>query len=303
MIAIPDDALSASISPDVSVLSQQQMERYEREGYVIVRGLWTPLEVAACRDRFEALAEVGERIDHHWEPDLETLDPLRRYPRVMHPHRFDALSRSMLLDARIESVLTALLGEEPIATQTMYYFKPPGGKGQALHQDNYYLRVKPRTCLAAWTAIDRSTPDNGGLYLCPGTHTYDLQCPELANPDESFTTDFVRPPAGITPVPAVLEPGDVLFFNGCVVHGSRPNTSTHWRRSFIAHYAPASAREMHETYRPMLRFDGSEHLFDLAQHGGGPCGTQFGPEGFAPFSFEKAKAIGRTPVAAGSIPE
>ena len=46
--------------------------------------------------------------------------------------------------------LTGLLGNEPYAAQTMVYFKPAGSRGQALHQDNYYLRVHPGTCMAAW---------------------------------------------------------------------------------------------------------------------------------------------------------
>lgn len=282
------------------MLTESQVRDYLRDGYLIVRGLWTAEEVARCKANFDRLADAGQPIEGHWEPQAEATDPLRRYPRIMHPHRIDALSRSMLLDRRIEAVLATLLGEEPIATQTMFYFKPPGGKGQSLHQDNYYLRVRPKTCIAAWTAIDRSYPENGGLYVCPGTQHMELKCPELANPDESFTTDFVRPPEGITPVPAVLDPGDVLFFNGCVVHGSRPNTSKDWRRSFIAHYAPASAREMSAGYRPMLRFDGSEHLFEDAK-AGGPCGTEF-PDGRKPYTWEACLAAGLKPVASGSIP-
>jgi hypothetical protein len=32
----------------------------------------------------------------------------------------------------------------------MIYFKAAGARGQALHQDQYYLRVNPGTCCAAW---------------------------------------------------------------------------------------------------------------------------------------------------------
>ncbi len=282
-------------------LTPADRQRWERDGYLIVRRLWTPAEVAACRERFDAMGQTGRAIEGHWHPGESSADPLRRYPRVMMPHRFDDLSRSMLLDARVEAVLKALMDDEPIATQSMFYFKPPGGKGQALHQDNYYLRVKPFSCVAAWTAIDRADRDNGGLWLCPGTHTYEVQCPELANPDESFTTDFVAPPNGSDPVPALLEPGDVLFFNGSVVHGSRPNqTADRWRRSFICHYMPASAKQIARDYDPCLRFDGSEYRVDFVE-GGGPCGTEF-EGGLAPMEWDTAKAAGRTPVKSGSIP-
>ena len=255
-------------------MTAQELARWHADGYLVVRRLWGRDEIAACAQRFADIAAAGTPIPGFWNPDPDSGDPLLRFPRVMHPHRFDPLARRMLLDARIETVLAALMGEEPIAAQSMFYYKPPGARGQALHQDNYYLRVRPHTCIAAWTAVDRSHPDNGGLYVCPGTHAMEVACPEEADPKQSFTTHLVRPPAGVTPVPVLLDPGDVLFFGGSIVHGSRPNAAAgEWRRSFICHYAPASFREMSAHYRPALRFDGREHRFADAA-GGGPCGDE-----------------------------
>lgn len=47
-------------------------------------------------------------------------DPLKLYPRVMHPHRrsilaVGKLAMDYMLDRRIGAVLTELLGEEPAA--------------------------------------------------------------------------------------------------------------------------------------------------------------------------------------------
>ena len=282
-------------------VSAQDLARWRTDGFLVMRGLWDSDEITACAGRFEAIIGDGTPIPGHWDPDPDSDDPLVRCPRIMHPHRFDALALRMLLAPRIEAVLAALMAEEPIAAQSMFYFKPPGSKGQALHQDNYYLRVQPHTCIAAWTAVDRSVPENGGLYVCPGTHTMEVACPEVADPEESFTTHFVQPPAGVTPVPVVLEPGDVLFFGGSIVHGSRPNASAgEWRRSFICHYVPVSFREMSMHYRPALHFDGREHEFADAD-GGGPCGTAFG-DGYAPWSWEEVRRLGLPPVGQGSIP-
>ena len=60
-----------------------------------------------------------------------------------------------------------------------------------------------------------------------------------------FTDLVVEPPPGLTPQMMELEAGDVLFFNGSVIHGSTPNTSAdRFRRSLIFHYVPASTVEM-----------------------------------------------------------
>ena len=72
----------------------------------------------------------------------------------MHPHRINGLARA-LLDPRPATSWKRCSGEEPLAAQSMFYFKPPGARGQALHQDNFYLRVKPGTCVAAWIACRR----------------------------------------------------------------------------------------------------------------------------------------------------
>ena len=36
----------------------------------------------------------------------------------------------------------------------MLYFKPPGGRGQGLHQDQQYITIDP--LIGVWVALDRS---------------------------------------------------------------------------------------------------------------------------------------------------
>lgn len=260
----------------VGSLSPEQVDFFRREGYLIVRRLFSSGEVDALRARFERLVAGTEPAPPgQWPNDPQAADPLQRCPRVMMPHRWDGLSRRWLLDPRLRTILRTLLEDEPIATQSMFYFKPPGARGQALHQDNFYLQVEPHSCIAAWTAIDPSVPENGGLSVVPHTQDYALVCPEQADMAESFVTHLVRPPAGAQAVPAELQPGDTLFFNGNVIHGSGPNRSpTLWRRSFICHYMPASARCISSWYFPLLNFSGDEVVYGATQ-GGGPCGVEF----------------------------
>lgn len=255
-------------------LTDDELAAYRRDGFHVARGLFGPDEVARCRERFDALARRGEPIPGHWAPNPGG-DPLARYPRVMHPHMFDTDSRSRLLDPRVHAMLRELLDDDALGCQTMYYFKPPGARGQAFHQDNFYLRVKPATCVAAWLAIDPSTPENGGLQLCPGTQTMEIVCPEQADTAQSFSNDYVAPPEGHEPVRLELDPGDVLFFAGSMVHGSQPNTTKRqWRRSFISHYMPATATHIGKSYLPyMFDFTG-QPVARTANGWGGPCGNE-----------------------------
>jgi phytanoyl-CoA hydroxylase len=266
-------------APVPALLSPAQLEAFERDGYTVVRGLFGPAELEELMREFDALHARGE-IPGCFKaaPATPGADPLLVYPRMMHPHRVSRLAMHYLVHPKLEPILHQLFGEPPIAAQSMWYWKPPGARGQALHQDNFYLRVHPGTCLAAWLAVDRADRENGGLFVAPGSHKLDVFCPDEADLTVSFTRHFVPVPEGLEEVPADLEGGDVLFFGGNLIHGSQPNRSQHrFRRSFICHYVGESAKEIGRHYKPLYRFDGTEVKVDDAT-GAGPCG-EYEPKG------------------------
>ncbi|NUR71039.1 MAG: phytanoyl-CoA dioxygenase family protein [Hamadaea sp.] len=253
------------------------VEQFEEQGYLVVRGLFSAAEIEELRTEFMAMPAAGP-VPGHFQPrvpeDGEPFDPLHTYPRVMHPHQINDLALRYLLEPRLRTVLETLLGEEVLAAQSMFYFKPPGARGQALHQDNFYLRVEPGTCVAAWIACDVIDRENGGLEVVPGTHRMDLFCPEEADPELSFVREYVPPPPGLAAVPVDMQPGDVLFFNGSLVHGSQPNrTADRFRRSFICHYVGRSAERIGSWYQTMS-MSGDRVVLPLSE-GAGPCGTEF----------------------------
>ncbi|MGP4114600.1 phytanoyl-CoA dioxygenase family protein [Streptomyces sp. 4N509B] len=263
------------------ILTDAALRRFTDEGYVVARGLFDPAEIEELRGAFTALREAG-RIPGHFEPrtteSTGDTDPLHAYPRVMHPHEVNEVALRYLTDPRLARALRLLMGEEVLAAQSMFYFKPPGARGQALHQDNFYLRVEPGTCVAAWVACDVIDRANGGLEVVPGTHRMELFCPEEADASVSFAREYVPPPPGLTPVAVDMDPGDVLFFNGSLVHGSQPNQTTdRFRRSFIGHYVGRSATRIGSFYRTISMRGERVPLAESV--GAGPCGTEFPPAG------------------------
>jgi ectoine hydroxylase-related dioxygenase (phytanoyl-CoA dioxygenase family) len=253
------------------MLNEIHQHYYLDNGYVVIPGLFSAEETARYRDHYMDLRREP-RPNDDTEIVLTGNDPIKRYPRLIKPHQWDELTMRWMLEPRLFDCMTGLLGNEPYAAQTMVYFKPPGARGQALHQDNFYLRVKPGTCMAAWLAIDDADEDNGGMMCVPQTAGLAIACPQKADPTVFFTTEHVEPPAGLKPEPLRLTAGDVLFFNGSVIHGSTPNASAHrFRRSFICHYVPASTMEMSRYYEA-YDFAGVRREVG-ANEDGGPCGT------------------------------
>ncbi|TCC40104.1 phytanoyl-CoA dioxygenase family protein [Kribbella capetownensis] len=254
-------------------MSVSYKEEFEQAGYTLVRGLFEVDEVERLRDHYMELRHRGSYQGDFAGHTSADRDPLRRYPRMAQMHRWDDTSLRWMIDARLDKVMTEILGRSPYAVQTMIYFKPPGSRGQALHQDNFYLKAEPGTCVAAWMALDHVDEANGCLEVVPGSHRWPILCTEKADTTVSFTDVTVPLPEQGAAVPIQMTPGDVLFFHGALVHGSNPNVTTdRFRRALIGHYIEGEAEKVASYYHPALRMDdGSELTLEVAE-GGGECG-------------------------------
>lgn len=249
---------------------------FEAHGFCVAAGTFSPAEVEEIREHFqdidvrrrEARPGAFDAGKDTGDPD----DPLKRYPRYLHPHRDHPLALRHLLHPRVRVVLRRLLGQEALAVQSMYYYKPPGARGQGMHQDNIYLLAAPHTCIAAWTAIDPCDRENGAIAAVPGSHRRETICERHGDDGASFTGAGLRLPPGTPVVVTEMEAGDTLYFNGQLIHGSGPNRSRErWRRSYIGHYVPEVTESLSRFYFPVLDFEGRE-VTRVALSRGGPCG-------------------------------
>ncbi len=253
---------------------EQLRDDFQTKGYCLARGLYSETEVEVLNKHFEGLHADGGVPGFYtraMEPD-ESGDILKMYPRFIHPHRFSGMARDYMTDERLRVILCAVMEEEPIAAQSMYYFKPPGARGQSLHQDNLYLKVKPGTCVAAWTALDFCDKENGGMMVVPGTHTSEINCIHEKNIGSYEGGPSIPVPEGMRLELPEMFPGDTLFFNGSLIHGSGPNrTKDRWRRSFICHYVGKNCESTADFYHPLVDFKGKD-VERAATTDGGPCG-------------------------------
>jgi Protein involved in biosynthesis of mitomycin antibiotics/polyketide fumonisin len=112
--------------------------------------------------------------------------------------------------------------------------------------------------MAAWLALDDCDEENGCMRVVPGSHSWPVLCTTKADTTISFTDVTVPIPEGQEVRPVRMRAGDVLFFNGSLVHGSYPNTShDRFRRSLIGHYIAGEAEKVGGFYHPALRLDGT----------------------------------------------
>lgn len=264
-----------------SIVDQDRVEQYRREGYMLAEGLFSKEETTHLRSYFTDMVERGGDGWAEGGVDSESDDPLKRYPRLLQPHRGDEVAMNFMVDDRIRQWLTAFYDREPYAVQTMVYFKPPGARGQALHQDQRYLRAEPGTCMAAWLALEDIDEENGCMSVVSGTQGIPMLCPGTADSTQSFTGDQVPLPKDANPIPMIMKEGDVLFFNGSLVHGSGPNNSdSRFRRIIVGHYIEGGSEKVAHYYFPVYRFDRSTvEGIDENPWGGGPCGVLVDKDG------------------------
>jgi chlorinating enzyme len=241
-----------------------QYVHFREQGFLIVRGLVEPAEVHELLDHVDDLLEGRVRV-----PGAPTFGEDNKTPeaRLEHLLRIHMLHRRLeiherfMLHPRILDVVGGLVGPDVLALQTMLFVKRPGSAGQGYHQDSFHIITQPDTLVGAWLALDRADTENGCVWITPGSHhepvypDADKQAGHggdrhLANiesitgaddPDET-RNGLARIAAKYAgrEIPAVLEPGDVVFFDGHVLHRSHANQSeTRSRRSFVAHYCNA----------------------------------------------------------------
>lgn len=257
-------------------------QSFVENGYVVVKQLFTPAEAEFFRNHYMDLRAKGSYPGDTVGVDPENNDPLKRYPRMIHMHHWDETSLRFLIDARLNEVLTELLGSEPYAAQTMLYFKPPKARGQALHQDNFFLRARPGTCMAAWMALDPCDEENGCMKVVPGSQDWPILCTTEADTRASFTDIQVPIPEQQEVRSVIMEPGDVLFFGGSLVHGSFPNQSSdRFRRALIGHYISGEADTVTKYMKPLYRMDGTTLDLNYSAEGG-PCGVWVNTENGQP---------------------
>jgi len=249
-------------------------KRFDEEGYLVADELFSETELQDIEGFFEEYRLHGGAV---FDDGLhyEEIDPAQRQVRAMHPHRYSRKVVDWFTNPKVAEVLELLLGKPALGAQTMYYYKPPGAKGQGMHQDNFYLLASPATCIAAWTAIDDATLDNGCLYIVPGSHRGGIHCPESGGENwlgygDSHITKF---PRESKPIPVEVKRGQTMFFGGHLIHGSGPNrTKDRSRRTFIGHYVDEATESLAKFYHPILNMKG-ESVSGVAEYaGGGPCG-------------------------------
>ncbi len=228
-----------SVEHDAIELSEDQIARYRRDGYLPLGPVLDGGELDAMRaeeQRFRLPVAYGH-------PTL--------FVNIQLCHRSEVIRRHATLGRQVGAV-RQLIGPNVCLTHQQFVTKEPdpdGATGEVpWHQDAGYGLLEPTTDVTVWVPLVDTDARNGGLFVVPGSHTNGL-LPHEAASGNGLLREAV--PAA-DPIGLELRAGEGVAFSGLLVHGSGPNRGDHTRPSFYLRYCEPRATMISEGGRPVL---------------------------------------------------
>jgi len=248
-----DDAVPP---PPPAAMSDSERYLFDLNGFLVVRGVLSPDEVAACNAAITAHAdEAVARSDPALRNAAEGSSMYGDGPPRLDLGgilEWDAgesrVFKSVLAHPRLRPLFAGILGKGYRLDHIPFVLmNNRGGEGFALHGGTvdcvtgeyspdlaYSCRAgQVRTSLLGCNVIlsGEHGPDNGGFCVVPGSHKSNFAMPPGMVDGNEHGEYIVNPVAG---------PGDVVLFSEGTVHGARAWRSDVQRRTALYRFAPAT---------------------------------------------------------------
>jgi ectoine hydroxylase-related dioxygenase (phytanoyl-CoA dioxygenase family) len=221
------------------LVSLEQVEQFQREGYFILESVIPENVVAALLD--ECMRLVDER-DREMEAKGITIEGITHYKKRYFIHGRDSDSLIMtafLFSELMAEICRATLGDSAYLFHEQYVVKAADTDSKfAWHQDSGYVGHYHRTYLSCWCALDDMTVENGTVYILPysrdGRHSTD---DIIDHSVEGRTNDKVGYRGDDPGEPAIVPAGSIVVFSSRAFHRSGPNMTDKYRRCYLAQYS------------------------------------------------------------------
>ena len=240
-------------------LNAEQIDHYQREGYVVVPNVLTRDEIDRYLKRASEIAngKLPEAAANRLIKDIQFAkgrlpmpeDPEHALWKILNPDRFDPIMAECLRLPRVLDAVSSLIGEDLLAFLLMFIYKPPGIEESIhpFHQDALYFMFQPQDrCLGVWIPLDPVSEENGSLSVVPGSHRLDVKN-HLAKEGINFGALAAEDIEGNAryheqAITMELSPGDCLLFSTHLLHRSGGNRTNRHRRVITLHMASAKCK-------------------------------------------------------------
>lgn len=210
-------------------LTRAQLQQYNQRGYLTRIPVLRDAEVAAVRERFDALLS-------------STLAEGRDSYSISSAHLSHAQAYDLLTHPRIVDCARDILGEDVVGWGCHYFCKlPRDGKRVDWHQDSTYWPLTPSKTVTAWLAIDDADAENACMRFVAGSHLQGALPFEL---EENDTATVLNQRVEAAEdygeiVDNVLRAGEISLHSDLLLHGSEANESDRRRCGLTLRYCAA----------------------------------------------------------------
>lgn len=225
-------------------LSQEQLQFYKDKGYLVLSQLIDFASLYTYKKRFiqicNGVVPKGYITVAKEKKLMGTDKKPEDYVNKIQDFLYDDVLTTYAEHATLLHVVSQFVGSDVTAMHSMLINKPPGTDEHPPHQDLYYFPFRPADkIVAAWTAIDSATIENGCLFVVPGSHKEETIHEHDYTSVQSKMYHGILDPA-VAPhgkrVYLEMSPGDTVFFHPYLVHGSGPNVTKGYRKSISCHF-------------------------------------------------------------------
>lgn len=221
-----------STTTDPKVLTRQQVEGFNTDGYVRPLSIYTPEEITEIRNYFDdLLAKVVAAGGDSYSISSAHL----RYGKVW----------DILTNPKIVACVKDILGENVIGWGSHFFCKMPGdGKAVAWHQDSSYWPLTPTKAVTVWLAIDDADPENANMRFVKGSHHFGHLTYRESSVEEhnvlNQSVDNAEQYGDVVDNP--LKAGQASIHSDLLLHGSEANNSNRRRCALTLRYAAADVK-------------------------------------------------------------
>lgn len=243
------------------LLTQDQIDAYQRDGVVLIKGLWAD-HVDTLRAGVETnMKEPGTYAAENLKAGEggRFFDDYCNWTRIP---EFEQVIRESAV-AEVAADLMQSNGVQVFHDHVLV--KEPGtSKPTPWHQDGPYYFVDGQQTVSFWSPLDPVR--EASLRCVAGSHKWAKPVlptrwlsEENFYPDEDAYMPVPDPDAeGMTVLEWQMEPGDAVAFNYGILHGARGNDSAQRRRAFSLRLVGDDARYVERPGRTSPPFPGHD---------------------------------------------
>lgn len=249
------------------MLTSQQVQQFQKEGYTAVSNLFTDREIQAMRAELNRFKREGLLRNVATDGDGETHSTTQINLQICPITPKSTFYRAFPFHPKVIQAISRLIGTPFVFYLDQIFLKPgKQGMGTSWHQDNAYFKVDdPTKGTAMWVALHDATLENGTLHVVPGSHAEAFSHDRDPHSDHHIRCQVPEERA----VPIELKAGGAAFFNFGTAHSTRANTTDRERAGLALHFLRTDYIPPQGMNRHIAHLTGP-----LATGGGKEYGTQ-----------------------------